>query len=482
MFARAAAFAPALQSNWQHKPLPIIGPSSQGEAGKLGPQRSINFYPVKPEREGDPWQLRGTPGLALLGTLPRTRIRGVIVHKDRLFALAGPRIYEVYATGTYREWGVISSTRGKVTMASLLNIIVIGDGSGYYALDLDAETVSRITDAPRGRFCVFFNQRILYQGESGQVFYSEVNDPANIPGLNFFTAESLPDEIAAIVTTEDQVWLLGGDSAEPWYDSGDVDNPYARIQGGVVYSGCGHPDTALRVDNSVWWVERDKEGTGIVRRSQGFTPTRISTTAVERFTASATNLSAFSYQEQGETFYCINADEGSWAYAIKAGEWCERAWLNRETGEQERQRQEFHAYAYGLHMVFDYESGKVYRQGLDLYSDAGQEIRSTRVSQIISFNGRPVSIGELWVDFAAGVGLDGSGQGTDPEVMLRCSRDGSGFDNERVEPLGAIGEYGAQVRFFDLGQGRNWCFEISVSDPVLKGLLGAEAKLKVGRR
>src|SRR5690606_16378812 len=111
------------------------------------------------------------------------------------------------ANGSYREWGKVNSVRGRVGMASLLSVIVIGDGAGYYALDLTAETVTSIADAPRGRFPVFFNQRIIYQGENGQVYYSELNDPTDIPGLNLFTAESLPDEIVAITTTEDQIWL-----------------------------------------------------------------------------------------------------------------------------------------------------------------------------------------------------------------------------------------------------------------------------------
>jgi hypothetical protein len=482
MFARAAAYTPALQRRWETRAIPIVGPSAQGEAGKLGTQRSINFYPIKPERQGDPWTLRGTPGLDLLDTLPRSPVRGAHVHRDRLFAVAGARVYEVYADGSSREWGQISSTRGRVGLASLLNVIVIGDGTRYYALDLDAGTCTAITDAPRGRFPVFFNQRILYAGENGQVYYSELNDPTNIPGANVFTAESLPDEIEALTTTEDQIWLHGSDSTEVWYDSGDADDPFARIPGGAIYSGCGHPNTALRVDNSVWWVERDKEGAGIVRRANGFTPVRVSTSPIERFLKGATNVSAYSYQEDGHTFYVINADEGTRAFDIKEGEWHDRAWLNPATGEQERQRQEFHSYCYGAHIVFDYETGGVYRQGLDLYTDAGQEIRSTRVSQVVGFGGRQTHIAELWLDFAAGVGIDGGGQGSAPLVMLRCARDAASFDNEHTAPLGAIGEFGTQVRFFDLGIGRDWVFEVSVSDPVLKGLLGAEATVQIGRR
>jgi hypothetical protein len=482
MLARTARLKAGAQRQWREIPVPLIGPQQTGVLPQVASQQTVNWYLVKPERDGDPWTLRGTPGLELLGTLPRTPIRGWHDHNGRLFAVAGARVYEVYADGAYKEWGKINSVRGRVGMASLLGVIAIGDGAGYYALDLDTGTVSAITDAPRGRFPVFFNQRILYPGENGQVFYSELNDPTDIPGLNFFAAESLPDEIVAITTTEDQIWLHGTDSTETWYDSGDSDNPFARINGGVVYSGCGHPFTALRLDNSVWWVERDKEGAGIVRRSQGFTPVRVSTSDVERFTSTATNLTAFSYQEDGHTFYCLNADQGSRAFDIKTQEWHERAWLNRETGGQERQRQEFHAFVYGAHLVGDYESGAIYRQGLDLYTDAGQEIRRVRRSAQMAENGRFITVGELWLDFVTGVGLDGAGQGTDPRVMLRAAPEGVQFGLERTESLGAIGAPETQVRFYDFGTGRRWVFEVSVSDPVFTALKGGIARVSVGGR
>jgi hypothetical protein len=463
--------------------LSLVGPSNEGVTSKVESQRSINWFPVKPEREGERPHLRGRPGLQLLGTLPRTKIRGELETDGRPFYVAGSRIYEIYSDGTYREWGRIGSVEGKVTMARLLDVIVIGDGSGFYALDLAAATCEPITDAPRGRFCVFFNQRILYQGEAGQIWYSELNDPTNIPGLNFFTAESLPDEVVAITTAEELIYLHGEESTEPWYDSGDVDNPFARVSGGVVHSGCGFPNTALRLDNSSWWVEKDKDGQGIVRRLQGSTPLRVSTSAVERWISQQSELSAFSYQEEGHTFYCLNGDTGpSRVFDLKTQEWHERAWLNRNTGEQERARPEHHAFAFGEHIVTDYESGKVYLQSLEYLSDAGQEIRRTRISGHTHEDGRQLIIDELYIDFATGVGLDGTAQGTDPQVMLRVSKDGTSFGQERWASLGKIGEYKRRVRFHRLGKGTDFTFEISVSDPVVSAMMNGDIVVRPGRR
>src|SRR5690242_15014048 len=150
--------------------LTLVGPSNQGITSKVESQRSINWIPVKPEREGERPHLRGRPGLSLLVDTGAGPSRGTLDFGDRLFSVHGSGVYEIFADGTTRKWGQIASSSGKVTMAALLNVIVIGDGLGYYALDLDASTVTAIADAPVGRFCLFFDQRILYQGENGQVF------------------------------------------------------------------------------------------------------------------------------------------------------------------------------------------------------------------------------------------------------------------------------------------------------------------------
>lgn len=461
--------------------LALVGPSNPGITAKVDSQRTVNWYPVLPEAQGSKPHLRGRPGLLALFdfSLPS---RGMLNFNDRLFSVHGQYVYELFADGTTKTWGTIQYLGSKVTMTFLLNVIIIGDGTQYYALDLDAETITVIADAPAGRFCVRFDQRILYQGENGQVFYSELNDPTNIPGLNFFTAESLPDEIVAITTSEEQILLHGADSTEAWYDSGDLDNPFARIPGGVLYSGCAFPDTALRLDNSAWWVEKDKDGTGIVRRTSGNTAVRVSTEAVERALRTATTVSAHSYQEDGETFFVLNMDDVTWALGLRSKMWTERAWLNPDTGIQERARPELHAYALGYHIVTDYENGKVYKQSLDYYDDNGDEIRRVRVIPHQGTDGRQIIVDEVYLDFATGVGLDGGAQGYDPQVMLRVSKDGASYGNERWASLGKIGEYKRRVRFWRLGIGTDWLLEISVSDPVITALMDGDVKARVGRR
>jgi hypothetical protein len=465
--------------------VPLVGPSNEGIHPKADCQRTINLYPVKIEREGEKerWHLVGTPGLALFDTLDHTAARGTYVFRGRLFVVTGSRLVEVYSDGTSTEWGTIASVEGRVSICELGDDLVIGDGSGFYAFNLGTSLVTVVTDAPRGRYCFSFNQRVLYiESDSGRVYYSELNDATDVPALNFFTAENKPDDLLCGLATEDQIWLGGRDTIEVWFDAGDGDNPFQRIPGGVIHTGVLAEDTMLRTDNSIFFVGRNADGHGIVWRSQGFNLLRVSTAAVERFTENATNLTAYSYQEQGHTFYVLNADEGTWALDLKENEWHERAFLNQNNGQLERARAELHAFAFGKHIVSDYEDPKLYEQSLDYYSDAGVPLVARRVTAHTDADGKAITVDQLYIDMATGVGLN-TGQGSDPQVMLRYSTDGGqNWSNELMRDAGAIGKTLSRVSFNSLGMGTDWAFEVSISDPVSRVLVASRARVRIGRR
>lgn len=88
---------------------------------------------------------------------------------------------------------------------------------------------------------------------------------------------------------------------------------------------------------------------------------------------------------------------------------------------------------------------------------------------------------ELEIDLESGVGLR-TGQGSDPLVMLRCSRDGGHtWENERTASAGRLGDYTRRVVFRRLGRARDMVFEIAVSDPVRWVILGARVRAKKGQ-
>lgn len=82
-----------------------------------------------------------------------------------------------------------------------------------------------------------------------------------------------------------------------------------------------------------------------------------------------------------------------------------------------------------------------------------------------------VRINLFAVDMQPGVGTSDT---PDPLVMIRASKDG-GFTwgNERRVSAGRVGEYFNRINAWQWGQGRDWVFEVSCTDPVLWNLVGA---------
>ncbi len=80
--------------------------------------------------------------------------------------------------------------------------------------------------------------------------------------------------------------------------------------------------------------------------------------------------------------------------------------------------------------------------------------------------GKRLFIPELQIDLEAGRGAV-VGQGDDPQVMLRLSRDGGHtWGDELWTSAGKIGEYQRRARYLRLGYARDWVAEITVTDPI----------------
>jgi len=84
------------------------------------------------------------------------------------------------------------------------------------------------------------------------------------------------------------------------------------------------------------------------------------------------------------------------------------------------------------------------------------------------------------LDLERGQGL-ARGQGSDPIVMLRLSRDGGQTWGEEMRlHAGALGAYTQRVIARRLGQARDTVFEVTVSDPIAWSLVGAWLDLEGG--
>ncbi|MFL6707939.1 MAG: hypothetical protein ACJ8HI_07010 [Massilia sp.] len=95
-------------------------------------------------------------------------------------------------------------------------------------------------------------------------FYWIAPGETTIDPLDYATAERAPDPISGVVVFGDQFWLPGSNTTEPWYFTGNIDQPVLRMQG-VVFDRGAWEGTAVQVKDSMIIVDNE----GAVFQIQG---------------------------------------------------------------------------------------------------------------------------------------------------------------------------------------------------------------------
>jgi hypothetical protein len=237
-------------------------------------------------------------------------------------------------------------------------------------------------------------------------------DGLSVDPLDFASAEGTPDLLTSLVVNNREVWLLGTNSIEIWYDAGTPDFPLARIQGASNEIGCAAPYSVAKADNSVFWLGSDTRGRGVIYRSNGYTGVRASNHSVEWQIQSYGDISdavAYTYQQDGHTFYVINFPSAgkTWVYDITTQSWHERAgWVN---GLFTRHRSTCQMSFNNEIIVGDFENGNIYSLDLTTYADNGgpqKWLRSWRALPTGQNNLKRTAQHSLQLVCETGVGLN----------------------------------------------------------------------------
>jgi hypothetical protein len=471
----------------------FIGPSYQLQSVNVDCQRCVNLFPeinqLGTGKEKEVAALVPTPGLRLLVTLPDSPVRCVFTASNgQVFAVGGQKFYSISSSWVATERGTLSTDSGPVSMADNGTYVVLVDGTDGFTWNMDTSTYAEIVDPdfyPADQVTYQDGYFIFNRTGTAQFFISELNAVTFDP-LDIATAEGNPDDLVGILSNNQNVFLFGSKSIEGWYNSGDADFPFTRIQGGLLDVGCSAPGSIAKAVGLIFWLGGDSTGTGIVYQLQGYQPKRVSTYAIEKVIRGLTadqiaDATAFTYQQGGHLFYCLNIPgaNSTWVYDASTEMWHERQYLN--LWSMERHRAENHALAHGLNVVGDYDLGCIYELDPDTETDNGTYIVRERVAPHFSSGLKNVRHNSLTIDMETGVGDDGSGQGIDPKAILTWSDDGGHtWSNERWADIGKIGNKKTRVKYNRLGSSRDRVYKLRITDPVKVVLIGAELDVEEG--
>lgn len=425
-------------------------------AAGLPELRLINMFVEAAATSQDGIVLMSRPGLVSSYERGTGPIRGLFYQAGTLdgaaLALSGNQLYAGTVLGTVEG-------DGEPSFSASASEVILTAGTKLYRTDLATlAPVAFPDDANTIATAYLGGYFIAVRGGSQRFYWSAVLDGSSWDGLDYAAAESSPDSLLDMMVIGDVLWLLGQSTIEPWALTGDSVLPFSRIEGrnyqrGILATGC-----AASLDNSLFWVGDDHR----VYRS-GAAPEGLSDAGIEERIAASTSVSAFAFEYEGHKFFCIRLDGETLAYDVATMEWCEFAsfgypnWRARCAVPVE-----------GVPLFGDSVSGTVWGMDNTAFTDGGAILqRLFTAFQPVSDGSYPLDVIHLDADFGATPVL--VGQGSDPLVELRSSRDGGRtWSDWRQSNLGRQGQYRARAmwRRFGSFDAPGAIFEIRVTDPV----------------
>jgi hypothetical protein len=471
---------------------PILGQSYVARSVNAADNRMVNMYPeATPVAGKTAGFLNRAPGLRRLNTIGTGPIRGLWAPEPNgtyAYVVSGNEFYQIDQNYTATLRGTVAGT-GPVSMADNGIQIFIATNPGGYIYNMNTLAFGAITDPDfAGAVTVGYldGYFVFNQPNSQKVWVTQLLDGQSIDPLGFASAEGSPDGLLSLIVDHREAWLFGTNSVEVWYDAGTTPFPLTRIQGAYNEIGCAAPYSVAKLDNGVFWLGADARGEGIVYRTNGYTGVRISTHAVEWQIQQYGDISdsiGYTYQQDGHAFYVLVFPTAgtTWVYDVATDNWHERAgWSN---GSFTRHRSNCQMNFNHEVIVGDYSDGRIYAFDLNVYDDDGavqKWLRSWRALPQGTNNLTRTAQHSLQLDAETGVGLN-TGQGSNPQVMLRWSDDGGHtWSNEHWASMGALGVYATRTFWRRLGMTiklRDRVYEVSGTDPVKVSITGAELLL-----
>jgi len=520
--------------------LPLNSGAYSSTAYALNAQRCVNLYPESAPQETTPavpvvHML--APGLKVALVFPdAAMVRCVYTASNGdLYAVCGSSVYYVQANTqgaySYTYVGSVTQGTGLVRMADNGQDILIVDGSAVgYSIDLTSRRMSGISAAANsgtngfaysGADWVDFVDTFLFGNTPGTSnWFASASNTLAFDPLSYGSKSGLKDTILATVVAKRNIWLIGTQATELWYNVGGANFPFGLFAGPYMEHGAVGKYAITRCGAAIAWLARDKNGKGFALVGEDYSARIMSTRALEGEWQNASvygDLSdtvAFSFQLNGHFFavFRFPTADKTWILDILSGQWHERE-TQDTSGVPHQWRVTCATAAYGVVFGGDWENGTLYLIDPRATTDAGVPITRRRSWPHQASELRRITDWLFKADIQVGAALDvpslatalvaldydavsGDGQlaadpsisplyldpipSTDPYeragplVNLRYSDTrGASWHPYIARNLGPQGVYRTLVQWTRLGLARDRVYEISWNSTQITALLGA---------
>ena len=455
---------------------------------------SINLFPCRiPTPTGKSQRvLYGTPGSTVevdLGT--GQPVRGLFDENGRTFAVSGDGFFERLVAGTWVRRGSVALDTRPATFATNglngLQVFIVSGGRGYiFRLDTNAFAAISDADFPPNVIMTgsggrgYLDGYFLVQTAGGTFYISALADGSSWDAADVASRTQGSDTWQAVLLVTPHVYLFGSLTSEVWYNSGAADFPFAPVPEVFLHVGIAAPFSAALVDGKACWLGRSREGGRAVYVAQQFQAVPVSdpiAIALERYTH-VEDAIGWGEVYDGHPWYVLTfpTEQVTWVYDLKEDAWHQRGFWHQ--GVFEAQRGRCHCVTQdGTHLVGSRVDGTIYQQSLEVYDDAGADLRWLRQPPRIWNENKRLFHRGLELHTEPGIG----GAGVEPTIDLDWSNDGGKtFGSVHPAGLGKDGAYGTRVTWPPLGASRDRVYRFAGTAPVKRALLEASITVDAG--
>lgn len=468
--------------------LPFIGASRQGRYEAFQGQRLINWAPhIEGQGARSRMALHPDPGLkanAVVGAGPHRST--LLPWNGHLYGVSGRTVFSTTGTGTPVTVGTIAAGGQRVSMAAGRDMILIVDGTAGYTWN--GTTLASVSDGDffAGTTTVTYLDGYFIAHTGNRYQISALDDATSWSAIAFKSAEGSADDIAAVATNNQDLYLVGTETTEVHYNTGTGTVPFAPYGNSAIGYGTPAPHSVSWALPGLFFLAQTANGEHSVVRVVGLEPQVVSDPDLEWQIGQMMTVEdaiGWVYQQAGRWWYQLTfpTEMRTFVLGIESGLWHER-----RTYGKGRHRANSHGVISRKHLVGDFESGALYELDFATGTDGGSVIERIRITPDMHADGDVIEFDEVLLAFNSGEALlpgasPVSGDGSDPEVSMRFSDDGGRTWGPWMnEPIGKIGEYDRRVSFNALGDATKRRFEIKVTSAVPVALADAYAEISGG--
>jgi hypothetical protein len=463
----------------------FIGGSYPAQSKNANAQRTINLVPTITGTEGAkgkmPLMLSNAPGLELWKTLGDLPVRGTHVVDNTLYVVAGHLVYKVRNDGISTVIGELTTTTGKCWLEHNSNFqLGIVDGRNLYVYNWNTSAFVQVILTGQPTSLAFIDQYFVVSLANSIFFQiSNINDALTWPAAQLAAAESSPDPLLVVWNLHRQLYLLGAQTTEIWYDAGTTPMPFQSTSG-VIDWGLAAVDSVAQVADTLAWLGIHRDGGVSAVISSGLQSNVISTPGLEarwRNYSALSNARGFSYRQDGHDCYVLTFPSGNetFVYDFSTQLWHEResfgvgAWIAIDAVRLADKL-----------LVGDRTTGKIYKMSPEITLENNNPIVGRRTSAHYWEDRKRIICHSLEVEFEYGA-LVPPTSSLEPKAQLRWSKDGGHtWSNWNETGLGKTGERERRAIWRRIGLSRDLMLDLQVANQTVTHIIGASAKFSLG--